>query len=56
MQLAAQLCLLLFQPPYPPLVGLGGQAVLQAALHGQVHLVLPRLTPLPRELPQATPV
>lgn len=53
MQLATELQLLLLQPADPPLVGLGGQAVLKAALDVEIHLVLTRLG---RELSKAAAV
>lgn len=53
LELAAELQLLLLQPADPPLVGLGGQAVLQAALDVQVQLVLARLR---RQLSEASAV
>lgn len=56
LQFAAQLQFLLLQAADSPLVGLGGQAVLQAALDIQVHLVLTCLARLPSQLSQATPV
>lgn len=56
LQFAAKLHFLLLQAADPPLIGLCGQAVLQAALDIQVQLVLARLTRLPRQLSQASPV
>lgn len=56
LQFAAQLYFLLLQAADPPLIGLCGQAVLQAALDIQVQLVPARLPRLARQLPQASPV
>lgn len=56
LQLARQLQLFLLQAADPPLVGLRGQAVLQAALDLQVQLVLAHLSWVHRQLSQAPPV
>lgn len=56
LQFAAQLEFLLLQAADPPLVGLCSQAVLQATLDVQVHLVLACLSRHSCQLSQATPV
>lgn len=53
LELATELQLLLLQPADPPLVGLGGQTVLKAALDIQIQLVLTRLG---RQLSEAAAV